>query len=343
MDYRNILEKIADFQIDKTRQIQNILEANLGADKTLLILQTDEQFTERVHLNLLELFFPQTLYVANLSIDKRRASPSSKNKRGRYGQSSPREVVQNALKLRELKFGVDWEYYQNQIVTFHDLGDDDLPLSQIVDKDTVTEFAPEEFYSIDDNQERVFKTMLGRCLQQKLYHQRVLWQNEDKLFIFADVDGEANRYEQWEGNRQSKRLVFERVMKDKKPDEILHCKHFAFRTQYKRFGRKWYLLIKPEWFFSFNGYQRSFYCSRNIDWLKKQENNSQVFNHLRFIVYFLKHDKQTEFFDNRRTYPFLLFGQLLSFDSALALDDNDWNPPRIEEEGDSGQMSIFDQ
>ena len=342
LDYRNLLENIKDFQIDKTRQIQNILEANFGEGKTALFLQTGEHFTESVHLNLLELFFPQTLYVANLSIDKRRASPSSKNKRGRYGQSSLREVVQNALKLRELRFSMDWEFYQNQIVTFHDLGDDDLPLSQIVDKDTVTEFAPEEFYSIDENQERVFKTMLGRCLQQKLYHQRVLWQNEDKFYIFADEEEEATRIEQWDGKRESKRLVYERVMKDNKPDEILRCKHLAFRTQFKRFGKTWYLLIKPEWFFSDDGYRRSFYGSKSIDWLKKQENNSQVFNHLRFIVYFLTHDKPTDFFVRRHTYPFLSFGQLLSFDSALALDDSDWNPPSTEEESDSGQMLIFD-
>ena len=338
LDYRNILEKITDFQINKTRKIQNILEANFGADKTPLFLQTREQFTEGVDLNLLELFFPQTLYVAKLSINKRWDSPSRKHERGRYGQNSPRETVQSALKQRKLKFGVDWECYENQIVTFHDLRNDDLPLSQITDKDTVTQFNPEEFYSIDENQERVFKTMLGRCLQQKLYHQHVLWQNKDKLYIFAKVDAEANRYEQWEGNRQSKRLVYERVMKNNKPDEILHCKHFAFRTHYKRFGRKWYLLIKPEWFFSYNGYQRSSYGSRNIDWIKKQENNSQVFNHLRFIVYFLTHDKPTDFFVRRHTYPFLSFGQLLSFDSALKLDDGDWNPPHTEEEGDSGQM-----
>jgi hypothetical protein len=179
-------------------------------------------------------------------------------------------------------------------------------------------------------------------LQQKLYHQRVLWQDEDRLFIFADVDGAAIRTEQWHGKRESERVVYERVMKNNKPDEILSCKHLAFRTQYKRFGNKWYLLIKPEWFFSYDGYKRSFYGSERIDWLKRQEGNSQVFNHLRFIVYFLTHDKPPEIFVERRTYPFLSFGEILSFDSALSLNDNEWKPPRAKEDEDSGQISMFD-
>ena len=37
-----------------------------------------------------------------------------------------------------------------------------------------------------------------------------------------------------------------------------------------------------------------------------------------------------------------LFGELSCFDSALALDDNDWNPLHVKEETDSGQMEMFD-
>lgn len=337
LDFRNILKDIEDFQIDQTRRIQNILESNFGEGNMLLSPQVDEHFTERVHLNLLELFFPQTLYVAELVVDEEQALSSHKHKRQKYS----RDMVKHELEQRGLKFGVDWEYYKNQIITFHDLGDDYLPLAQIVDKGTVTQFSPKEFYETDENYERVFKTLLGRCLQQKLYQLRVLWQNEAKLFIFADVDEAETRTESWHDKRESERVVYERKMKDNKPDEILRCKHLAFETQYKFFGNKWYLLIKPEWFFSYDGYKQSFYSSENVDWLKKRENNSQVFNHLRFIVYFLKHEKPSDLFVKRRTYPFLSFGKLLSFDSALTLDDNGWNPPP-EEKADSVHIPMFD-
>ena len=258
LDYRNILKDIANFQISKLHRIQGILESNFGEGSMPLFLQADERFTEQVRLNLLELFFPQVLYTAEIIESKNRTSSSHKYKRKMYRQNSPRETVQNELKQCGLKFGVDWEYYGNQIVTFHDLRDDHLPLAQIVDKGTVTQFSPKEFYETDENYGRVFKTLLGRCLQQKLYQQRVLWQNEAKLFIFADVDGAAIRTESWHDKRESERVIYERVMKDNKPDEILRCKHLAFRTQYKFFGDKWYLLIKPEWFFSYDGYKQSF-------------------------------------------------------------------------------------
>ena len=337
LDYRSILRDISDFQINQVSRIQNILEANFGEGKTPLFLQTEEQFTETVNLNLLELFFPKTLYIADFN--KELVSPSCEHNKGGYRRSSPREVVRNTLEQRGLKFGVDWEYYQNQIVTFRDLSDQGLPLAQIVHKDTVMRLDPEEFYSIDENHERVFKAMLGRCLQQKLYHQRVLWQYEEKLYIFADLDGAATRTEQWQGDRENKRVVYERVMKDNKPDEILRCKHLAFRTQYKRFGSTWYLLIKPEWFFSYDGYKRSFYGSENIDWLKRQEKNSQVFNHLRFIAHFLTYDDPPDFLVKKYPYPFLSFGKLLSLGSAPALDDNDWKPSKEE---NSGQIFMFD-
>ena len=332
LDYRNILRDIADFQINKTHRIQDILESNFGEGSTPLFLQVEEQVTERVHLNLLELFFPQTIYTAEIIKSENRTSLSHKEKRKTYRKKSSRDIVQDKLKQYGLRFGVDWEYHRNQIVTFHDLRDDYLPLAQIVDKGTVTQFSPEEFYETDENYERVFKALLGRCLQQKLYQQRVLWQNEAKLFIFADVNGAATRTESWYDKKVSERVVYERKMKDNKPDEILRCKHLAFETQYKFFENKWYLLIRPEWFFSYDGYKQSFYSSGDVDWLKKRENNSQVFNHLRFIVYFLKHEKSPDLFVKRRTYSFLSFGKLLSLDSAPALDDNGWNPPPEEEE-----------
>ncbi|MCY4091990.1 MAG: SMEK domain-containing protein [Caldilineaceae bacterium] len=342
LDYRDILRKLEGFQVDKTLRVQNILEGNLGVGSTPLSFKEYEQTTESVHLNLLELFFPATLCVADLAIDKESVPRTRKRYRGYYGQRTPRELVQDALEQAELRFGVDWECHQNQILTFHDLSDHNVPLAQLVDQGTVTPIDAGDFYGEDENQERVFKSLLGRCLQQKLYHQGVMWQFQEKEYIFSDEEGAATRIEKWQSKRENERVVFERVMKNNKPEETLHCKHFAFRTQFKIFGGKWYLLIEPDWFFSHDGYRQSHFGSERIDWLKKQENNSHVFNHVRFIVHFLKHDKPSGLFVERYPYPFLTFGELCSFNSAPALDDNTWNPPRTVEEKDSSQLDIFD-
>jgi hypothetical protein len=115
-------------------------------------------------------------------------------------------------------------------------------------------------------------------------------------------------------------------MKDNKPNEILYCKHFAFRTRYRRFGKNWYLIIIPDWFFSFDGYRRSFYSKDKLDWLKRHEHDKHIYNHLRFITAFLKNEKPSDLFIKRASYPFLKFGELITFDNAPSLDDDAWNP-----------------
>ena len=144
LDYRDILRNVEGFQIDQVRRIQHILEANFGEGRTPLFLQIEEQFTETVHLNLLELSFPRTLYIADF--DKRLALPDLNYEKKIYRRSSPGKIVQDALEQRGLQFGVDWEYYQDQILTFHNLRDDDLPLAQVIDKNTVTPLNPDMFY-----------------------------------------------------------------------------------------------------------------------------------------------------------------------------------------------------
>ena len=342
-DYRDILRRLEDFQIDKTSIIRDILEANFAEGKIHLSSHREEQFTENVHLNLLEFSFPSNLYLSDLTIDKKSVPRTSrKHFRRRRGHRSGRELVQDALEYRGLKFGVDWECHQNQILTFHDLSNSDYPLAQVVDQGTVTPIGPEEFYGVDEDNERVFKALLRRCLQQKLYHQGVTWQFQDKLYIFVSENGTEIRTERWYGKQWSEREVYKQVMKKKRPHEISHHKHLAFRTQFKRFGKKWFLLIKPEWFFSHDGYKRSFFGPERISWLKSKEKNSQVFNQLRFIVHFLKHEEPSDLFIERYSYPFLSFGELLSFDSALALEDSAWNPPQQAEGNGSGQMEMFE-
>ena len=91
---------------------------------------------------------------------------------------------------------------------------------------------------------------------------------------------------------------------------------------------KWYLLIKPEWFFSSDGYKENYYSFEKVDWLKKQEKNVHVYNHFRFLVHFLKHDEPSTLFKQVKPYQFLSFGDPVIFSSALELVDIEWNPPK---------------
>lgn len=340
-DYRDLLAVVKGFQVNKARKIENILEINFGNRNTPLLMDTSPHGTEDVFLNLIEISFPKTIYVADLVVNRDEVIENSRTEGGAWLKrtASTREVAQADLKQQGLSFATDWECHENKVVTFHDLYDENLRLTKIIDQGTVTPLATERFYTIDgkvdENRERVFKSLLRRCLQQKLFHQHVHWQNQDNLFIFSEVEGEPKRTEQWFGEKENERKVYERTMKNNKPDEILICKHLAFGVQFKRFGNQWYLIINPDWFFSWNGYKKSIFGVEKIKWLKKEEDNKQVFNHFRFIVYFLSHEEPASFFDDKPGYRFLSLGNMVKFNSAPVLNDQVWNPPKPREVGDT--------
>jgi hypothetical protein len=337
-DFSDVLRTVASFQIDQARRVLRVLEANFGDPDTPILATRPSDRTEIGYLNLIEIGFPASLFLAEL------LTTNKKPKRTRRYGKDQRKQVQDALAKRGLKFSVDWVFHEGQVVTFHDLSDNTLPISQVVDVGTVTMMPAEEYYGLNVDYERVFKSLLGRCLQQKLFRRQVLWQHEDKLFIFGEVDGKDVRIEKWQSTRENERVVFERTMKSNKPDEILNCKHLGFRTEYRRIGQHWYIQIQPDWFFSFDGYRRSFYGAKNIAWLKRKENNSHVLNHLLFLASFLRDDSQPSLLDNQPPYQFLTIGSPVRFEELPFLDDNAWNPTddESEDEGDAnlGQLTL---
>ncbi len=322
-DYRDLLKKISEFPLEKLRRVENILEQHFGEESKPIFNQAilSQPQSETLYLNLLEIFFPEKLYISDLAIARNviieNSSELKKN-------SSTRDILREALRQKGLNFSLDWVSHKNKLITFHDLNDDKLPLTSLINPSTTRIIATEEFYDKDIDHERVFVSLLGRCMQQKLYHKQIQWQHEDKLFIFFEVDGHPIRREQWQGKKTNSREVYKRTMKRDSPHEILSCKHLSFLIQYKRFGGRWFILIKPEWFISRDTYRKSYYMADRVDYLKKRERNEHVFNHLKAIVHIIKHDRPPNLFRPNYTYPFLSFGDLLNFDMELSIDDNEW-------------------
>jgi hypothetical protein len=334
LDYRDILRTVMGFPVDKAGKVLSVLETNISQPVIVSgpTISQNVQIPERVEtvtLNLFEIYFPDTLYIAELLPDiAKKVSENNQPRprvRGRMQWKSKRDLVREALG----KYAVDWEVYENKIITFQDLQDEDLPLSKIIDVATAEPFSPDEFYDENVGQENSFKSLLRKCLQQLLYHRQVSWQNDRHLFIFVDKNGEDLRKEKWKGKVSAERIVFERTRKPKEPDKTWYCKHLAFETQFRQFNGKWFLSVRPDWFFSYDSYHESFYAADKLSWLKRQENNDQVLHQLLFLHYFLTHEPQPELFENRvvNKYPFLSFGELTTFDNALHLPDGEWNPP----------------
>lgn len=339
-DYRDLLVTIDSFQLDKARKVENILEANFGQRRVPLFGQEFEPNIEKVFLNLLEVTFPDVLYTADVQLDMGEDEADNRqhyHRRGRKrpgGFQSKRDKIRSALEQMGLRFAADWEYHDGKIITFHDLDDESLPLRKVIDEGTIEPLSSKEYYSVDDNYEGAFKSLLRRCLQQKLYRRNVIWQHEEGLFIFSEVNDNPIRKEGWDRNPGG-REVYVRTMKNNKPDEIFSCKHLAFQVQFRRIGNKWYVAITPDWFFSYDKYHKSFYSADKIKWLKRKENNSHVALQAQFIAYFLRHDPASDMFEERQPYPFLGFGEFVTFDDAPYLDDSAWRPDKDDEEEDS--------
>jgi hypothetical protein len=341
-DYRDVLGVISTLPITQAQRIEGLLEAHFGDNKAPVFGLPSMLRTEEVFLNMVEVFFPRTLYVADIAKNQDdAAAPKRKNNQWHRHRKSKREQLISQLKEAGLRFSVDWEYHNNKIITFHDLDDTSLPLSHLIDEGTVTSLTPHEFYSIDDDHEDVFKSLLRRSLQQKLYRCHVKWQNEEKLFIFTDIEGEASRVETWSSSRINPREVFRRKMKEQEPDKISNCKHFAFETHFRRIAQHWYLTIKPDWFYSSDGYRKSFYGAEKVSWIKRRENNDSVANHVQFLRSFLIHEGSVPIAETisfletpvemklpRTLYPFLSFGELVMFDTAPYLEDKAYLPQK---------------
>jgi len=96
------------------------------------------------------------------------------------------------------------------------------------------------------------------------------------------------RHESWIGEKESSRAVLEIFMKTEEPDVAWNFKHRAFEAKVKKIENKWFLLVLPEWFFSFDGFNKSNFHADDLKWLKRKTNTEMVFNDFRFIHYFLE-------------------------------------------------------
>lgn len=290
---------------------------------------------ERVHLNLVEIYFPSTLYIADLRDDLE----AFKAKKVR----NERKKVGEVLRSMGLRAPSDYEVSGRQLIAFHPLDDTHGPFAQLIELGTVTPLQAREFYRANEDRERVFKSLLRFTLQQKLYKHGVRWKHEDGLFIFVPwAESDLIREENWVGQRASKRAVYERKLNKKDPNKTFLCKHLAFAVDFVFSAGRWYVAITPNWYFSFgDDFRRSAYADANLSWLKRKEVNSTVGGHFRFLTAWLSALDQDDLFESVKSPAATLsLGETVSFSNHPALPDDTWLPLRDEsDDGEEGQTA----
>lgn len=331
LDFRDLLAKAPHAKPQKVKNALDVVVAYRSGAKGVGLLEADFDppiLTETTQLNLVEVYFPHTLYVADLL-------PSVTKGKTKIKFPNWRNIVRTTLKNMGYGAPTEFEATARRVITFDALDDSNSVWPSVIDMGTVTSMGSQEFASIDEDHERIFKSLLRRSLQNKLFRQAVHWMHEDGLFAFMPLnEKDFIREVTWHGKKANSRTVYERKINKNDASKTFTCKHFAFSAEFLRSNKNWYVALTPEWYFSRGdeAYSRSSFADENISWLKRKENNQVVNNHFRFIAtWLLGLDSEDLFQSSTNHRPVLSFGDVLRFENSPLLDDSQWLPPSQQE------------
>ena len=273
LDYRSLAARAATLP---PRRAAKALEVLVEYTRGVPAGFADEDFdppaqpAETLRTNLVRVSFPTTLYVAEILPD--------------VLSRGTRKALRDSLAHVGVKIPSDFEVRSRSLLTFRGLHDERGPFRSAIDPGTITPILPQEYYAVDEDRERTFKSLLRLVLQQRLYRHGVVWKHKENLFVFYPRRaGDSKRTERWTGARRSAVTVFHRKMKKKLPDEVLSCKHLAFRPQFVCIDNRWYLSITPDWYFSHGeDFCRSAFADERLTSIKKLEREQTIRNRFRF-------------------------------------------------------------
>ena len=336
-DYKELCSKAADAEPHKLQAALNHLKAYLrGVPVGLAGEDIDPPLAppELLTANLVELYFPSAMYIARLSVDLVE----------RHGKRRPglwRQTIREFNQEHESAVPSAYVIHSGNLVTFFDLTSRDNPYKHLIEPGTTEEHRPRDYWAIDEDHERVFKSLLRFSLQQRLFKERVRWENESGEFVFLPLeDGLDQREEVWQGEKKAQRTVFARRFNKKDPSKVFLQKHLSFAVDFLIFDELWFMSITPSWFFSYgHDFKKSGFSHDNLSWIKRQENNQQVMNHFRFISAWLRTiDDEDLFSEKKLTDSFLTFGSALTLSGAPSLADSGWAAFPSSDEEDSEKL-----
>lgn len=328
-DYRDVLRACTGLPLTQLERVVALLRNQLSPATSVPGARAGVHLltgVESVELNLVPIWFPNTLYVADF-INPRSQTESGRPRRRRRRPLNPRHIVAKDIMSRGFEVPEDFEIHSNRVISFHDPSAQDSLLQPYVDAGTLTEITPTGYYAVDDDQLNVFKSLLRRAFQRQMRPERIHWQDEKHLFFYGPVNKFDERMVVWKDERTAMRTVFQKTMKKNKPDEILTCKHLAFYVDFHLIESVWYMAITPTWYFSRDGYRPDGFAAKRISWLKAQENDQQVHTHFRFICHRIRDLQEGSLFDGKQQTILIQIGDAVSFPNHPHIPDQLWKPP----------------
>lgn len=328
LDFRDLLQNINAIEdYEKVKRIEQLLELQFSDPKLETYkTQLQGQPTEDLVTNLMEISFPDRLFVADLAIDRKQVV---KENRLSY-KTTTREAILTYKRNNGLKFSGDWIDYGNKIITFHDLSNTQHDLSKVVDIGTVTPIKPEDFYDQSPAHLRAFKALLKYCFSKQAHFQKINYYHDEKMYVFSPEDEQViTRNESWHTSKRNASRGVIRVKKHKSDKtSIWYYTHLAFSITFKKYDETWYLEICPEWFISKDGIQKHYSLHESVtSFLKRNEWNQHVLNHTKFLANYLRFGKlQSSLFDEGANKPknFIRFSKTLMLKNAPMVNEDFW-------------------
>jgi hypothetical protein len=326
IDYRDLIRKINGItDLKVIQRVEALLELQFSEKKLEGIKeQFDGSNQEQVVANLLEITFPSVLYVAKMNVDRNAVLKKMHNKK-----ANDREVIFAFKKQNNLRFSADWIDFNKQIFSFHDLRNRQHDLSKIADQGTVDSIEPSDFYLQSSDHLRAFKALLKYCFSKQAYFLGIEFIHDDNVYVFApENENVITRGEVWNSGKRSASRDVIRVKLHKKDSHPWYYTNLAFSINFRLYDDKWFLELSPEWYITKDGRQKHYYMHESVSsFLKRQERNQHVLNHVKFIGNYLKHGKtQTEIFAEEAQKPtnFLVFSRFFSFKNSIKLSEDLW-------------------
>ena len=209
-----------------------------------------------------------------------------------------------------------WVLRSKRLISFHDLSEE--PWTAICDMGSVESFPTSDWSdSTDPDRQRVLVQLLNQTLRAQLSPKVRYWPMEGCFSIC----GEAKKLLYRSLKRKSKISIVSQFSKHARDGRIFKWRrHMAFRGQFRLFDSQWYLEITPTYRFTRDGFELDRFHQDRLKRIKQLEGNRAVLSCILFWADYLG-PNETLF---KNDMPPIRFGDLLTFESAVGINDDQW-------------------
>jgi hypothetical protein len=209
-----------------------------------------------------------------------------------------------------------WVLKGKRFVSFHDLSEE--PWTAVCDQGTVESFPATDWSDFaEPDRQHLFVQLLNQTLRAQLRGEVRYWSGEE---CFAIV-GKAKKLSYQSLKRRSRISVVSQFSSTSKDGRVFEWRrHMAFRGQFRLLDGQWCLEITPTYRFTRDGFELERFHEDRLKGIKRLEGNRAVLSCVLFWADYLRPNKNLFTQDA----PPIQFGNLLTFDSAVGINDKQW-------------------